>query len=217
MKTHQELLVDVTRLESECRTLENAALDQGRFPNGRPVLGANPTTEQVQRHVAFLETHAASLRIQDRLSRPLKGVSQSARTLEQIAADSVALRARLEAKQPGCTARINGITENATLDEIFDEEKALKAVESGMASKTSVESRGASAPAETQTKVVKSAKEHLLSGSFSAAQIGKASEIVRLENLLTSYKPGSTTHAALASKIATLRSELESQPKPSGK
>lgn len=125
--------------------------------------------------------------------------------------DNKRLRKKLEAKQPGCTAKVTEPTDYTTLDHIFDEERGLKAVESGLVSSASVNARGA----DVAARYVKPLSHQLRDGDVTAAQVNKASEIVRAEKLLAETKPGTTTHRALTAKVTTLRAEFERLPKPS--
>lgn len=126
------------------------------------------------------------------------------KTTEQMVEDNKRLRAKLESQQPGCTGSVR-ISDYTTLDNIFDEERDLKAVESGLASKSAVDARGASVAA----RYVKPIKDQLRDGDVTAEQVNKASEIRRIEGLLATTKPGTTTHRALTAKVANLRADYE--------
>lgn len=136
------------------------------------------------------------------------------KTTEQMIEDNKTLRAELEAKQSGCTSEIPALGSSCpTLDEIFSEENELKAVEAGLASKSAVDARGESLVG----RYVKPLKDQLRDGDVTAAQVNKASEILRLESTIATYKPGTKTHSALSTKIANLRAEWQHLPKPKPK
>lgn len=135
-------------------------------------------------------------------------------TTEQMVDASRKLRERLEAKQPGCTAAIPVLDlTSLNHDEILAQADALKAVESGLASKSSVDARGASVAA----RYVKPLAQQIRDGDVTAKRINTASEIARTEKLLAACKPGTTSHAALTAKVASLRSEFSRLPKPTPK
>lgn len=135
-------------------------------------------------------------------------------TTEQMMDESRKLREKLEAKQPGCTHAIPTLNSSyPTLDEMLAEEKGLKAVESGLESKSSVAARGA----DVAASYAKPLAQQLRDGDVTAAQISKAAEIHRIEGFLATAKPGTSTHAALTAKVSDLRAEWERLPKPTPK
>lgn len=112
-------------------------------------------------------------------------------TTEQMVDANKKLRERLEAKQPGCTSTIPvlDLSGSLTLDEILDEDKALKAVESAQASQRTVAARGASVAA-------------------SYAPAGQM-QIASLKSILSAAKPGGATHKAMTAKLAALGVKVE--------
>lgn len=209
MKTHAELVDDVAGLESECRTLETAAFNRGQMPKGRPMLSRNPTTEQLVDHVSFLESYAADLRIQDRLSRPLKGVNSSAKpasgrfqAIDELLENDDALRTKLESIRPGCTSHVPKAEKNSTLDQRLESIDLLKAIERLLAPQSSTQSAQSAKPLTLQ----------LRDGDVTVKQMNIACEVMRIEKLIATTKEGSKTHAALSSKISRLRDDYAKLP-----
>lgn len=135
--------------------------------------------------------------------------------LEEIIARSKQRRERLEAKQPGCTARIAVPSgPKASLDDIFGEEKALLALESAFTAKDAVEARGASVAASYTPKPL---AQQLRDGEVTAAQISLAGHIQDLEKQLAAAKPNSTTAKVLSANIAEARSKWARLEAPAGK
>lgn len=108
---------------------------------------------------------------------------------------------------------------SATLDEIFAAMGMVESHAAKLRTTTRLSTPLAYAPRANvaQSRSVKSVKDQLLDGDVTAAQIGKASEIHRVEGILATTKPVTTTHAALTTKIANLRAEWERLPKPTPK
>ncbi|MEK7781967.1 MAG: hypothetical protein AAB370_10760 [Verrucomicrobiota bacterium] len=124
---------------------------------------------------------------------------------DELTSGNAALRQSLEAQSPGCTATLKPCGNHATTEQLMGEESDLHAIQSAVAAAKGVQERGAAivakhVPTQQAKPTIDPVKARLATVN--------ASTISRLEKQLKSYKAGTTTHSALAAKIARLRGEV---------
>ena len=132
------------------------------------------------------------------------------KTHDELTIGNAALRQSLEAKSPGCTASLKPCANRATTEQLFAEESDLLAIESVIAAATAVQARGAAIVAKHVATRSLQVNPTIDPAKARLATIN-AGEIALLEKQLKSYKAGTTTHYAIATKVARLRGET---PKP---